>query len=247
MTASESLAPQGRTWPTPDHTAGPHELGLLPRSQGDTALNAELLDLTLRPPRWLGPAIAVTGAGSSVLLAAVIYTAITGIGVWGNNIPVGWAFGITNFVWWIGIGHAGTFISAILLLFEQRWRTSINRFAEAMTLFAVIQAGLFPVLHLGRPWFFYWLMPYPATMGVWPNFKSALPWDAAAIGAYFLVSVMFFYLGLIPDLATARDRLTGRTRRRIYGVFALGWNGTSRQWRRHRAALKIIAGIAAAL
>src|SRR4051812_10086409 len=247
MTASESLAPQGRTWPTPDHTAAPHELDLLPRSQGDTALNAELLNLTLRPPRWLGPAIAVTGAGSSVLLAAVVYTVVTGIGVWGNNIPVGWALGITNFVWWIGIGHAGTFISAFLLLLEQKWRTSINRFAEAMTLFAVMQAGLFPLLHLGRPWFFYWLVPYPGTMRVWPQFRSALTWDVVAVGAYFLISFLFWYLGLVPDLAAMRDRAPSRARRRIYGIFALGWHGSSRNWNRWRIAYGLLGGLAAPL
>jgi len=247
MTASESLAPQGRTWPTPDHTAAPHELDLLPRSQGDTALNAELLNLTLRPPRWLGPAIAVTGAGSSVLLAAVVYTVVTGIGVWGNNIPVGWALGITNFVWWIGIGHAGTFISAFLLLLEQKWRTSINRFAEGMTLFAVVQAGLFPLLHMGRPWFFYWLVPYPSTMGVWPQFRSSLTWDVAAVSTYFTVSFLFWYLGLIPDLAAMRDFAPERWRRRIYAIFALGWHGSAATWRRQRIAYGVLAGIAAPL
>ena len=137
-------------------------------------------------------------------LRAVAYTVLAGIGVWGNNIPVAWAFAITNFVWWIGIGHAGTFISAFLLLLEQHWRTSINRFAEAMTIFARrARPALFPLLHLGRPWFFYWLVPYPATMDVWPNFKSALPWDVAAVTTYFTVSLLFWYLGLVPDLARA--------------------------------------------
>jgi molybdopterin-containing oxidoreductase family membrane subunit len=186
-------------------------------------------------------------AGTVLWVITVSYTVATGIGVWGNNIPVAWAFAIVNFVWWIGIGHAGTFISAFLLLLNQPWRAAISRMAEAMTVIAVAIAGTFPLLHLGRPWFFYWLVPYPATMGVWPNFKSALPWDVAAVGSYFLVSVMFFYLGLLPDLASARDRLTGGTRRRIYGVCALGWNGAGRQWRRQRAALKMIAGIAAVL
>jgi hypothetical protein len=205
MTLTGPIPPATGNWPAPDHSAAPHELALLPRPQSDTALNAELLDLTLRPPRWLGPAIAVTGAGSSVLLAAVIYTAITGIGVWGNNIPVGWAFGITNFVWWIGIGHAGTFISAFLLLLEQKWRTSINRFAEAMTLFAVVQAGLFPLLHMGRPWFFYWLVPYPGTMGVWPQFRSSLTWDVAAVSTYFTVSCVVWFVGGFYDNPALRD------------------------------------------
>jgi Ni/Fe-hydrogenase subunit HybB-like protein len=198
-------------------------------------------------PRLWAVAMTVCAAGTVLWVVSVAYTLWLGIGAWGNNIPVAWAFAIVNFVWWIGIGHAGTFISAFLLLLNQPWRAAVSRMAEAMTLIAVAIAGTFPLLHLGRPWFFYWLVPYPATTGVWPNFKSALPWDVAAIGSYFLVSVIFFYVGLLPDLATARDRLTGLTRRRIYGVFALGWNGRGHQWRRRRAALKIIAAIAAAL
>ena len=138
-----------------------------------------------------------------LLFSLITLTVLRGIGLWGNNIPNAWAFGIINFVWWIGIGHAGTFISAILLVLEQNWRTSINRFTEAMTLFAVMQAGLFPLLHLGRPWFAYWLFPYPSVMGTWPQVRSALPWDAAAVSTYFLVSLMFWYLGLVPDLAGA--------------------------------------------
>src|SRR5690349_5048552 len=163
-----------------------------------------------------------------MLVIAISWTLYKGIGSWGNNIPVGWAFGIINFVWWIGIGHAGTFISAVLLLLEQRWRTSINRIAEAMTLFAVLQAALFPLLHLGRPWFAYWVVPYPSTMGTFPQFKSALPWDAAAITTYFLVSLIFFYVGLIPDFASLRDRAgdVSRGRRLAYGVLALGWRGS---------------------
>src|SRR5262249_41806686 len=149
-----------------------------------------------RSPAWW-IAFAITAALTVVLVVAVTATVTVGIGLWGNNIPVGGAFGIINFVWWVGIGHAGTFISAILLSLEQPWRTSINRFAEAMTLFAVVQAGLYPLLHLGRPWFAYWLVPYPATMRVWPNFKSALPWDAAAVFTYFTVSLLFFYAGLL--------------------------------------------------
>jgi molybdopterin-containing oxidoreductase family membrane subunit len=162
-------------------------------------------------------------------------------------VPVAWAFGIINFVWWIGIGHAGTFISAILYLFEQRWRTSINRLAEAMTLFAVLQAALFPILHLGRPWFAYWLFPYPSQMEVWPQTKSALPWDAAAVTTYFTVSLLFWYLGLLPDLASLRDSAPTRRRRIIYGLFALGWNGKAGTWRHYRAAYLILAGLATPL
>src|SRR5262249_10429391 len=167
---------------------------------------------------WLA-AYAIFGLGTLGLLVFVTWTVSTGIGGWGKHIPVAWAFAITNFVWWIGIGHAGTFISAILLLFEQRWRTSINRFAEAMTLFAVMQAGLFPLLHLGRPWFFYWLIPYPAVMQVWPNFKSALPWDAAAVFTYFTISLLFWYLGVVPDLAAVRDRTPKRGPKVVYPLF----------------------------
>ena len=207
-------------------------------------LTDELLGKILRPPAWLTPALLVTFAGTAILFTAIAYTVLTGMGVWGNNIPVAWAFGITNFVWWIGIGHAGTFISAFLLLLEQTWRTSINRFAEAMTLFAVVQAALFPLLHMGRPWFFYYLVPYPATMGVWPQFRSALPWDAAAIFTYLTVSLLFWYAGLLPDLASARDRAPTRRRRRAYGLFALGWNGSASSWSRHRVAYGLLAGLA---
>src|SRR5581483_1647750 len=172
---------------------------------------------------------------------------ITGSGVWGNNIPVAWAYGIINFVWWIGIGHAGTFISAILHLLEQGWRTSINRIAEGMTLFAVANAALFPLFHMGRPWFFYWLAPYPSTMGVWPQFRSALPWDAAAVTAYGLVSLMFWYTGVLPDLAVVRDRAPGLWRRRAYGVLALGWRGSSREWAHWRMVYGLLAGLATPL
>ena len=193
---------------------------------------------------WL---IFVFGLGAVGFLVTLFYTFFAGIGTWGNNIPVGWALGITNFVWWIGIGHAGTFISAFLLLLEQKWRTSINRFAEAMTLFAVMQAGLFPLAHLGRAWFFYWLTPYPSTMSVWPQFRSALTWDIAAISTYFLVSLLFWYLGLIPDLAISRETAPTRRKRRIYGLFALGWNGSARQWRWYKVSYAILAGLATPL
>jgi Ni/Fe-hydrogenase subunit HybB-like protein len=192
-------------------------------------------------------AFAISGALTIVLAISVAYTIRTGIGAWGNNIPNGWALGIVHFVWWIGIGHAGTFISAILYLFEQRWRTSINRFAEAMTLFAVMQAGLFPLLHLGRPWFFYWLFPYPSVMGVWPNVRSALPWDAAAITTYFTVSLLFWYLGMLPDLASLRDHAPTRRRRVIYGLFALGWRGNATAWRHYRVAYLLLAALATPL
>lgn len=189
----------------------------------------------------------LNGAGTTLLLGLVVWSMWTGTGLWGNNIPAAWGMPIVNFVWWIGIGHAGTFISAILLLLEQKWRTSINRFAEAMTLFAVAQAALFPILHLGRPWFFYWLLPYPDTMEVWPQFKSALPWDAAAIFTYGTISLLFWYLGLIPDLAAVRDRAPGRLRRKVYGVFALGWSGSTAAWRRYKVGYGLLAGLATPL
>ncbi len=190
---------------------------------------------------------AVTGLGTLMLFVALFYTFVTGIGVWGNNIPVAWAFAITNFVWWIGIGHAGTFISAILLLLEQRWRTSINRFAEAMTLFAVINAGLFPLAHLGRVWFFYWLVPYPATMSIWPQFRSSLTWDVVAVSTYFTVSLLFWYTGLVPDLAAARDINKERWKKKVYGIFALGWRGAARHWRHYRVVYGLLGGLATPL
>lgn len=214
---------------------------------GDAALTDHLLDPLRRTPRAWPYLLAASGALALVYVALVGYTVATGIGVWGNNIPVAWAFAIINFVWWIGIGHAGTFISAFLLLLNQPWRASINRLAEAMTIFALVNAGVYPVLHLGRPWFAYWLVPYPSALGVWPNFLSSLPWDVAAVTTYFTVSALFWYLGLVPDLAAARDRLTGTWRRRAYGVFALGWRGTAREWRRYHAAYGLIAGLAAPL
>ncbi|MEA2749509.1 MAG: hypothetical protein QOI41_3652 [Myxococcales bacterium] len=214
---------------------------------GLAEITDELLGKVLTPPRWIGPLLFVTFLGTLMLFGAIAYTVTTGIGVWGNNIPIAWAFGITNFVWWIGIGHAGTFISAFLLLLEQKWRTSINRFAEGMTLFAVLQAAIFPLLHMGRPWFFYWLVPYPSTMETWPQFRSALTWDVVAVSTYLIVSLLFWYLGLVPDLAAMRDRAPERWRRMIYGIFALGWYGSSHNWQRWRVAYGIIGGLAAPL
>jgi Ni/Fe-hydrogenase subunit HybB-like protein len=215
----------------------------------DRELSDQLLSLTWKPRSRLGwgAALLLAGLLTGLLAVTVTMTVWTGIGLWGNNIPVAWAFGILNFVWWIGIGHAGTFISAILLLLEQPWRTSINRFAEAMTLFAVVQAGLYPLLHLGRPWFAYWLVPYPSTMQVWPQFRSALPWDAAAIFTYFMVSLLFWYFGLLPDLAALRDRSPTRARRILYGIFALGFRGSARGFRHYRLIYGVLAGLATPL
>ena len=221
---------------------------LLHGAYTDSALT-RLLSRFVLSPRGLGwwATLLVTTALLGLFLFAVAVTIFVGVGTWGINIPVAWAFAITDFVWWIGIGHAGTLISAILLLCQQRWRTSINRFAEAMTLFAVICAGMFPLLHLGRPWFFYWLFPYPSTMGVWPQFRSALVWDVFAVSTYFTVSVLFWYTGLIPDLATMRDGATTRAARIAYGVFALGWRNSVRQWHHWRSAYLLLAGLATPL
>ena len=213
----------------------------------DGALTTRLLAPNWTASRRWWPFFLVSGALTALFVIAMAVTFARGIGAWGNNIPVAWAYGIIDFVWWIGVGHAGTFISAFLLLLNQRWRASINRIAEAMTLFALVNASLFPLLHLGRPWFFYWLLPYPATTGVWPNFKSSLPWDVAAISTYFIVSLLFWYLGLIPDLAAARDWAPGLVRRRIYGVFALGWRGRAREWRQYRLTYTLLAGLATPL
>jgi Ni/Fe-hydrogenase subunit HybB-like protein len=211
-------------------------------------LNQKLLETTFGPAgRGFQLALRLSLALTLLLFSAITYTVSQGIGLWGNNIPVAWAFGIINFVWWIGIGHAGTFISAILYLLEQRWRNSISRFAEAMTLFALVQAAIFPVLHLGRPWFAYWLFPYPSTMAVWPNVRSALPWDAAAISTYGLVSLMFWYLGLVPDLASLRDHAPRRRQRIVYGLMSLGFRGDASTWRHYRAAYLLFAGLATPL
>ena len=179
---------------------------------------------------------------------ALTYLLLKGTGIWGVNIPVGWGFAIINFVWWIGIGHAGTLISAILLLFKQDWRTSINRFAEAMTLFAVACARIFPLVHTGRPWLAaYWLLPYPNSMGVWPQFRSPLIWDVFAVSTYATVSLLFWYTGLVPDLATLRDRAKNKWTARLFGMFALGWRGSARHWARYETAYLLLAGLSTPL
>jgi Ni/Fe-hydrogenase subunit HybB-like protein len=175
------------------------------------------------------------------------YLLIKGVGIWGINIPIGWGFAIVNFVWWIGIGHAGTLISAILLLLRQQWRTSINRFAEAMTLFAVACAGMFPLLHMGRPWLAYWLTPYPNPMWLWPQFRSPLVWDVFAVSTYATVSLLFWFVGLVPDLATLRDRARNRAAKIIYGILAMGWRGSAVHWSRYETASILLAGLATPL
>ncbi|MBI3472258.1 MAG: polysulfide reductase NrfD [Candidatus Solibacter usitatus] len=183
-----------------------------------------------------------------MLFYTLAYVVVVGVGAFGVNVPVGWGFDIINFVWWIGIGHAGTLISAILLLLRQQWRTSINRFAEAMTLFAVACAALYPIMHTGRPWLaIYWLFPYPNTMGLWPQFRSPLIWDVFAVSTYATVSALFWFVGLIPDLATLRDRATARFARFAYGMLAMGWRGSAMHWHRYETASLLLAGLATPL
>src|SRR3984893_7630283 len=182
-----------------------------------------------------------------MMLFAIGYLFLKGIGIWGVTIPIGWGFAIVHFVWWIGIGHAGTLISAILLLLRQSWRNSINRFAEAMTLFAVASAGIFPLIHVGRPWLAYWLFPYPNTMRLWPQFRSPLVWDVFAVSTYATISLLFWFIGLIPDLATLRDRADSRALQIIYGILAMGWRGSARHWHRYETAYLLLAGLATPL
>src|SRR6516162_6460518 len=210
------------------------------------SITDQVSSLVLTPrlsPGWL----ASFGIGSALLVlfvGVVTYLLVEGVGIWGIDIPVAWGFAITNFVWWIGIGHAGTLISAILLLLHQKWRTSINRIAEAMTIFAVMCAGLFPLLHMGRPWFFYFLLPYPNTMSLWPQFRSALVWDVFAVSTYFTVSVLFWYMGMIPDLATLRDRARNHYAQLAYGIACMGWCGSARHWKRYEMAYLLLGGLA---
>ncbi|PXV55851.1 quinol:cytochrome c oxidoreductase quinone-binding subunit 1 [Dyella jiangningensis] len=212
-------------------------------------ISREVSDIVLARPTsrtWLASfalALLLTG----VFMAGIGHLVTTGIGIWGNNIPVAWAFDITNYVWWIAIGMAGTFISAALLLARQVWRASLNRYAETMTVFAVSISGLFPILHLGRPWFFYWLAPYPDRMGVWPQWRSSLLWDFFAIIAYLLVSILYWYVGLLPDLATLRDRANSRGRQVFYGLLALGWRGDAHHWQRYETLSLTLAGLAVPL
>ncbi|MHB8735113.1 MAG: NrfD/PsrC family molybdoenzyme membrane anchor subunit [Terriglobales bacterium] len=206
--------------------------------------NAVLVDPT--PLSWFA-AFAVAALLLAMFMGAVTYLLLRGVGIWGINVPVAWGFAIINFVWWIGIGHAGTLISAILHLFHQSWRNAINRFAEAMTLFAVACAGMFPLLHMGRPWLFYWMFPYPSTMQVWPQFRSPLVWDVFAVSTYATVSLLFWFVGLIPDLATYRDRAQRTWVKRLYGVLAMGWRGSARHWKRYESAYLLLAGLATPL
>ncbi len=200
-----------------------------------------------RTPKWWFLSICITSPIALMGLVCIIYQISNGVGVWGENHPNGWAWDITNFVFWIGIGHAGTLISAVLFLTRQKWRTSINRAAEAMTLFAVVCAGIFPAIHVGRVWYAWFLAPVPNTNAIWPNFRSPLLWDVFAVSTYFSVSVLFWYVGLIPDLATLRDRAKSKLARMLYGIGALGWRGGNRQWRHYEMAYLLLAGLSTPL
>jgi molybdopterin-containing oxidoreductase family membrane subunit len=200
-----------------------------------------------RTPFWWWVSFFCTSIIACMGLFCIGYQISTGVGVWGENIPNGWAWDITNFVFWIGIGHAGTLISAILFLTRQKWRTAVNRSAEAMTLFAVVCAGIFPGIHVGRVWMAWFLAPVPNSNGIWPNFRSPLLWDVFAVSTYFTVSVLFWYTGLVPDLATLRDRSTTRIKKFLYGVFALGWRGSNRHWRHYEMAYLLLAGLSTPL
>jgi len=198
-------------------------------------------------PRWWWYAFIPSALALGLLAAMVLYQISVGVGVWGNNHPVMWGWDVVNFVWWIGLGHAGTLISAILFLLRQRWRTAVNRTAEAMTIFALICAGIYPALHVGRVWFDWWLLPIPTANSIWPQFRSPLMWDVFALVTYFTVSVLFWYVGLIPDLAVLRDRARTRLRKIVYGLFALGWTGSHRHWSNYEKAYLILAGLATPL
>ncbi len=204
------------------------------------------LPLKKSPKKWLVGAF-LSFCFVNVLMLAVYMLFMRGVGIWGLNIPVAWGFAIINFVWWIGIGHAGTLISAVLFLLKQDWRTSINRFSEAMTLFAVACAGMFPILHLGRPWLFYWLLPYPNSMWLWPQPRSPLEWDVFAVSTYGTVSLVFWYVGLLPDLASLRDTAPYLFQRKIYGALSLGWRGSAIHWHRYQKAYLLLAGLSTPL
>jgi Ni/Fe-hydrogenase subunit HybB-like protein len=222
---------------------------LLPPGMTDDSISERISGIVVKRKMgrgWIGGfAIAFSLLMMFNYAIAVLFS--YGVGIWGIQVPVAWGFAIVNFVWWVGIGHAGTFISAVLYLCHQEWRTSINRFTESMTLFAVACAGIFPILHLGRPWLFYYLFPYPNTMDLWPQFRSPLIWDMFAVTTYAIVSVVFYFVGLMPDLATLRDRSPHRWQQIIYGILALGWRGSGRQWSRYKMAYLIMAGLATPL
>ncbi|MBL8862943.1 MAG: polysulfide reductase NrfD [Planctomycetes bacterium] len=230
----------GEAWSRPILVEGDHDFAAVTRRVAGVIERP-------KPPRAWYVAITISGSLTLVLFALVAYLISTGVGVWGNNSPAFWGWDIVNFVFWVGIAHAGTLISAILFLLRQNWRTSINRAAEAMTLFAVCCAGLYPVIHVGRVWVAYWLFPVPNQMGMWPNFRSPLLWDVFAVSTYASVSALFWYMGLVPDLATMRDRALTPLKRRVYGLLALGWRGSARHWQRYERAYLLLAALATPL
>jgi molybdopterin-containing oxidoreductase family membrane subunit len=243
------MVPKGQTETLRETAIRPDDPVLEP-GHNFVTITDKVIAIPLRrgtPLWWIG-VFAIAFGIMNVMLMVIGYLFVKGIGIWGVNVPVAWGFAIVNFVWWIGIGHAGTLISAILLLLKQRWRNSINRFAEAMTIFAVMCAALFPILHTGRPWLAaYWLFPLPLTMGVWPQFRSPLIWDVFAVSTYFTVSVLFWFTGLIPDLASMRDNARSGFVQRLYGVLAMGWRGSARHWKRYEIAYLILAGLSTPL
>ena len=225
------------------------EVPVLEPGHSFESVTEKISSIVLTRPISAGWILGLMFCGGIVMMlgTAISWLLLKGTGIWGINIPVGWGFAIINFVWWIGIGHAGTLISAILHLLRQSWRNSINRFAEAMTLFAVMCAGMFPLLHTGRPWLAYWMFPYPNTMGYWPQFRSPLIWDVFAVSTYFTISLLFWFTGLIPDFATLRDRAGNKYARMIYGILAMGWRGSARHWKRYESAYLLLAGLSTPL
>ncbi|MGA9671632.1 MAG: NrfD/PsrC family molybdoenzyme membrane anchor subunit [Terracidiphilus sp.] len=225
------------------------EFRVLGLGQTFKSVTEKITGIVLTPTTPLGwfAIFGVGGALATMLLGALTWLFLVGVGIWAISQPVAWGFAIINFVWWIGIGHAGTLISAILLLFKQGWRNSINRFAEAMTIFAVVCAGMFPLIHVGRPWLGYWLFPYPNTMNVWPQFRSPLLWDVFAVSTYATISVVFWYIGMVPDFGTLRDRAKTPLAKYAYGLVSLGWRGSTRHWMRYETASLLLAGLATPL
>ena len=235
--------------PVNNHPEIPHLDPVLGPGHNYETVTEQISSAVLTRPTTLGwfAGFALAFSLLGMMTVAIGWLIIKGVGIWGINIPIGWGFAIVNFVWWIGIGHAGTLISAILFLLNQKWRTSINRFAEAMTLFAVACAGIFPLIHTGRPWMAYYMFPYPSTMGIWPQFRSPLIWDVFAVSTYGTVSLLFWFVGLIPDLATLRDRAAVGWKQKTFGLLAMGWRGSARHWHRYQSAYLLLAGLATPL
>ena len=249
--ATTDLKPSNPKDPTREAGLDPvtGEYRVIAPGQTFKSVTVKIAGIVLTPDTPLGwfALFGVGGAGATVLLVAITWLFLVGTGIWAVTQPVAWGFAIINFVWWIGIGHAGTLISAILLLFKQGWRNSINRFAEAMTIFAVVCAGMFPLIRIGRPWLGYWMLPYPNTMNVWPQFRSPLLWDVFAVSTYATISVVFWYIGMVPDFGTMRDRANNKFAQYAYGLVSLGWRGSVRHWMRYETASLLLAGLATPL